>query len=131
MTPKRLRRLMDNISGSTTFVGEGTKFVGELSGDGHFVICGEVEGDCKLGGAITVAVNGTWTGKIHAKDVLIAGTVNGEIKASGNMELVATARVTGSISGSSIAIAEGAIIHGEMNVASGDASRFAEKRRSD
>ena len=131
MTPKRLRRMMDNISGSTTFVGKGTRFVGALSGDGHFVICGEVEGDCELGGAITLAVNGTWTGKIHAKDVLIAGTVNGEIKATGNLELAATARITGSISGSSIAVAEGAIIEGEMKVGAGNASRFAEKRRSD
>ncbi len=132
MASRTLRRMMDNVGGSTTFIGEGTRFVGQLKGDGHFVICGEVEGDCDLSGAITLAINGKWTGKISAHDVVIAGSLNGEVKATGRLELAHTAKVNGSISGSSIAVAEGAIIDGDMKVSSGtDPSSFSEKRNAD
>ncbi|MCZ6500027.1 MAG: polymer-forming cytoskeletal protein, partial [Gammaproteobacteria bacterium] len=113
---KNFRRFMDSASESTTLLGEGTRFIGKFSGRGHFVVCGEVEGDCELEGSRTIAVDGRWNGTIRAENVVIAGQVHGEVQASGQLEVAASARVTGSLAGTSIAIAEGAIIEGGVNV---------------
>lgn len=128
---KKFRRFMDSNTGSTTLLGEQTKFVGEFSGSGHFVICGEVEGNCDLEGSLTIAVDGSWKGTIHAQNVVVAGEVNGEVQASGQLEVAASAKVTGTLSGSSIAIAEGAVIEGGVNVSNKpekEAVSFIEKR---
>jgi cytoskeletal protein CcmA (bactofilin family) len=47
------------------------------------------------------------------------------------VEIAGTARVAGSLAGASIAVAEGAVIEGEIKVTSGNAPmRFEEKRGS-
>ena len=126
---KNFRRFMDSASDSTTLLGEGTRFVGQFSGRGHFVVCGEVEGDCELEGSLTIAVDGSWNGCIRAENVVVAGQVNGEVHASGQLEVAASARVSGSLTGASIAIAEGAIIEGGVNVSGRtDPIAFSEKR---
>ena len=123
------RRFMDSASDSTTLLGEGTRFVGQFGGAGNFVVCGEVEGDCELEGSLTIAVDGRWNGTIRAENVVIAGQVNGEVQASGQLEVAASARVIGSLTGASIAIAEGAIIEGGVNVSGpSEPSAFSEKR---
>jgi cytoskeletal protein CcmA (bactofilin family) len=59
----------------------------------------------------------------------VAGVVEGDVIASGRVEILGTARVTGSLSGNSIAVAEGAVIEGEIRVTSGAAATtFQEKR---
>ena len=51
------------------------------------------------------------------------------VVAGQRVEIAGTARVTGSLSGHSIAVAEGAIIEGEIRVMSGDTPvKFQEKR---
>ncbi len=125
----KFRRFMDSAADSTTLLGEGTRFVGQFSGRGHFVVCGEVEGDCEIEGSLTIAVDGRWNGSIRAENVVIAGQVHGEVQASGQLEVAASARITGSLTGASIAIAEGAIIEGGVNVSGrSDPIAFSEKR---
>jgi cytoskeletal protein CcmA (bactofilin family) len=101
-----------------------------MSGAGAYVICGHVDGDCDIAGPVTLARQGRWHGTLCADNVVIAGTVEGDVIARERVEVAETARVTGSISGHSIAVAEGAIIEGELKVASGGAAtRFKEKRK--
>ncbi len=127
----KFRRFMDSGSESTTLLGEGTRFIGKFSGRGHFLVCGEVEGDCEIEGSLTIAVDGHWNGTIRAENVVIAGQVHGEVQASGQLEVAASARVTGSLTGASIAIAEGAIIEGGVNVSGrSEPVAFSEKRSS-
>ena len=66
---------------------------------------------------------------MRATDVVVAGTVEGDVVAGKRVEIAGTARVAGSLSGHSIAVAEGAIIEGEIKVTSGaQPVTFAEKR---
>jgi cytoskeletal protein CcmA (bactofilin family) len=56
--------------------------------------------------------------------------VLGDVIAAQRVEITGTARVSGSLSGNSIAVAEGAVIEGEINVTSGAAPvKFEEKRK--
>jgi cytoskeletal protein CcmA (bactofilin family) len=123
------RRIQDTAKGPTTFIGNGSKITGKLSGKGAYVFCGEVEGDCDIDGPVTLAESGHWTGTLKATDVVIAGRVDGDVIAAQRVEIAGSARVAGSISGQSIAVAEGAIIEGEIKVQSGKTpSKFEEKR---
>ena len=123
------RRIQDSAGGPTTYIGSGSKICGKLTGKGAYVFCGEVEGDCEIEGPVTLAEGGRWKGTLKAKDVIIAGTVDGDVIAEQRVEIAGTARIAGSISGNAIAVAEGAIIEGEIKVQSGKPTvRFEEKR---
>ena len=123
------RRIRDSASGPRTYIGEGTNIRGQLSGQGAWVFCGEVEGDCDIDGLVTLTDSGSWTGTLKGTDVIIAGKVEGEIIASQRVEIAGTARIRGSLTGHSIAVAEGAVIEGELKVTSGEKpTRFEEKR---
>ena len=123
------RRIQDTAKGPTTYIGNGSKISGRLTGKGAYVFCGEVEGDCEIEGPVTLAQGGVWKGTLRATDVIIGGTVEGDVIADQRVEIGGTARVAGSISGQSIAVAEGAIIEGEIKVMSGKPPvPFEEKR---
>jgi cytoskeletal protein CcmA (bactofilin family) len=117
---KRKRRIGDSGSGgATTFIAAATTIVGTIAGQGAYVFCGSVEGDCDIDGPLTLAHGGRWKGTMRANDIVVAGTVEGDVVAKQRVEIAGTARITGSLAGHSIAVAEGAVIEGEIKVTSG------------
>jgi cytoskeletal protein CcmA (bactofilin family) len=126
------RRIHDGGgSGPATFVAPSTKIVGTITGQGAYVFCGTIEGNCDITGPLTLAEGGRWKGTMKASDIVVAGTVEGDVMAHHRVEILGTARVTGSLSGNSIAVAEGAIIEGEIRVTSGEQPvKFQEKRQA-
>jgi cytoskeletal protein CcmA (bactofilin family) len=125
------RRIQDSGSGPTTFISATTKIVGKISGKGPFVFCGTVEGDCDIDGPATLAPGAKWEGTIRATDIVVAGAVQGDVISKQRVEIAGTARITGSLSGNSIAVAEGAVIEGEIKVTSGATPvKFEEKRQN-
>jgi cytoskeletal protein CcmA (bactofilin family) len=128
---KLKRRMRDAANGPTTYIGASTKIVGTITGQGAYVFCGTVEGDCDIDGPLTLAEGGLWKGVMKATDIVVAGTVEGDVAAKQRVEIAGSARITGSLAGNSIAVAEGAIIEGEIKVTSGGAPiTFQEKRQS-
>jgi cytoskeletal protein CcmA (bactofilin family) len=128
---KLKRRIQDAANGPTTYIAASTKVVGTITGQGAFIFCGTVEGDCDINGPLTLAESGHWKGTLKANDIVVAGTVEGDVAAKQRVEILGSARVTGSLSGNSIAVAEGAIIEGEIRVTSGAApTTFQEKRQT-
>lgn len=126
---KLKRRIQDSANGPTTYVAASTTIVGTITGKGAYVFCGSVEGDCDIEGPLTLAAGGRWRGTVKATDIVVAGVVEGDVVAQQRVEILGTARITGSLAGNSIAVAEGAIIAGEIKVMSGTApTTFNEKR---
>jgi len=127
----KLRRRIQDSNGPTTYVAASTTIVGTITGKGAYVFCGSVEGDCDIEGPLTLAEGGRWKGILKATDVVVAGVVEGDVVAAQRVEILGSARVTGSLSGNSIAVAEGAIIAGEIKVTSGvQPTTFLEKRQA-
>ena len=125
------RRVQDSNNGPRTYVAPGTKIVVSISGKGSYVFCGAIEGDCDINGPVTLAEGGRWKGTLKGTDVVVAGVVEGDVVARQRVEISGTARVTGSLSGNSIAVAEGAVIEGEIKVTSGGQPvTFHEKRET-
>lgn len=124
------RRIQDSSAGPTTYIAPSTKIVGTITGQGPYVFCGTVEGNCDINGPLTLAEGSRWRGVLKATDIVVAGTVEGDVVARERVEISGTARVTGSLSGNSIAVAEGAVIEGEIKVTSGTPPvKFQEKRQ--
>jgi cytoskeletal protein CcmA (bactofilin family) len=123
------RRIGDSANGPVTYIAPTTRIVGTITGQGPYVFCGTVEGDCDIDGPVTLADGGRWTGTIRGADVVVSGLVDGDVVASQRIEISGTARVSGSLSAHSIAVAEGAVIEGEIRIRSGAAAtEFTEKR---
>jgi cytoskeletal protein CcmA (bactofilin family) len=126
-TPKR--RASDKASNSPTFIGVGTEFFGTLRCQGDLVVGGHAQAECTVAGAFTLSEGGSWDGKLHAANAVIAGTVTGDLVIAEKLEIRKTARIRGSVTARSIAVAQGALIDGEMAVTSGaPVVRFEEKR---
>jgi cytoskeletal protein CcmA (bactofilin family) len=126
------RRIRDSSSGPTTYIAPSTRIIGSISGQGAYVFCGTIEGDCDIDGPLTLADGSRWRGTIRATDIVVAGIVEGDVLARQRVEIAGTARVTGSLQGNSIAVAEGAVIEGEIKVTSGSTpTQFQEKRQPD
>lgn len=127
----KLKRRIQDTNGPTTYVAASTTIVGTITGKGAYVFCGAVEGDCDIDGPVTLAEGGRWKGMLKATDIVVAGVVEGDVAAKQRVEILGSARVTGSLSGHSIAVAEGAIIEGEIKVMSGATpTTFQEKRQA-
>jgi cytoskeletal protein CcmA (bactofilin family) len=126
------RRFFDLHTAVPTVIGAGSVIVGDIRGDGEFVVSGEVHGDGELGGGLNLAASGVWNGYIQAQQAVVAGKITGGLAVKGKLEIGYTAVIRGSVSARTIAIAKGAIVDGDIEVTSGvPVQEFEEKRKSD
>jgi cytoskeletal protein CcmA (bactofilin family) len=126
------RRFFDLHSAAPTVIGAGSVIIGDLRGDGEYVISGEVHGDGELGGGLNLAATGVWNGHIQALEAVVAGRITGGLAVKGKLEIGYTAVIRGSVSARTIAIAKGAIVDGDIVVTSGEPPlEFEEKRNND
>ena len=132
MDDKKQRRLRDKVSGAPTLINEGCKITGVITGSGNYQVSGEIDGDCDIDGTVSLARNGLWQGTIKAQHVIVSGHVEGDILASGKVEIANSARISGTVSGEAIAVAEGAVVEGQMKTTGQpEPVGFVEKRDAD
>jgi len=123
------RRLLDKISGAPTFIAAGCRVTGDVETQGPVVVCGAVQGDGKIGGALSMAAESAWEGEIHASHAVIAGRVSGRLIVAEKLEIGSSAVIRADVVARSIAIAKGAVIEGAVQVTSGQPIvEFEEKR---
>ncbi len=123
------RRFINRSAGTPTVLGASTSFVGDVRGSGTFVVYGEVRGDGDIQGSLNLAASARWHGHVHAQQAVIAGHITGSLIVEGRLEIGYTAVIHGRVSASSIAIATGAVVDGEIETTSGaPIQQFAEKR---
>jgi len=104
---------------SSTVVGPGARFVGDLSGDEDVTIAGRFEGKIRVAEDVKVVAGGEVEGEIEARSVFVGGAVKGQIVASERAELASTAVVEGSVQSPKIIIAEGAQLEGSVAMTAG------------
>ncbi len=130
MNDSRLRRIRDRSSGAATLISEGCKITGEVTGNGDFLVNGQIAGDCDIEGTVTLANNGFWQGSIRAANVIVAGQIEGDVTATGKVEITDTAKISGTVTGEAIAVAEGAVVEGVMKTTGrSEPLAFKEKRK--
>jgi cytoskeletal protein CcmA (bactofilin family) len=127
VAPKR--RFLDRKSSTPTLVAVGTCFEGDFSCPGDLSVAGEVVGNGRISGMLTLSDTSRWHGSVTCADALVAGKFAGELLVNGKLEIRASAHISGRIFAAQIAVAEGAVIEAEIATSSGaPIERFAEKR---
>lgn len=123
------RRFLDRHAAGPTLISAGSEFRGDLRCGGDLAMSGTVVGDGDVQGSLTLADSARWEGTVHAANAVLAGRIQGNVVVREKLEIRKTARIDGSVSAKIIAIAEGAVIEGDIQVL-GDAPvvRFQEKR---
>jgi cytoskeletal protein CcmA (bactofilin family) len=130
MTEIPRRRVTDRTTASPTFIGQGSIMAGDLQCQGDVVVAGQVTGDCIAQGSFTLTEGARWEGRLQASNAIIAGEVIGGLMIGEKIEIRKTARIRGSVSARSIAVAQGALIEGDLAVTSGaSVVRYEEKRK--
>jgi cytoskeletal protein CcmA (bactofilin family) len=129
MSEEPKRRLADRLGMSPTVISESTTIVGDIETRGPLMVSGQIRGNGKVGGTLSVSKSADWVGDITAKQAVLAGKVTGKVEIEDKLEISASAVITGEIVAKVLAIANGARIEGEVTVTSGRAiMKFDEKR---
>ena len=124
------RRMEDQEGPIITIVAAKTQFNGVMDAQESVRICGRFEGEVKCSEMVRIDKNGKLIGPLESKFVIIEGEMNGDIKSAEHVELRSDCRMTGNITTQKIAIAEGCIFKGEIQMPSKTDRpiRFEEKR---
>ena len=126
------RRLSDRGSGPPTIIGVGVTFRGDVIAPGSVLLSGNIRGDGDIGGSLQIARDAHWEGQVRAGSAVIAGHLTGSLECSGSLEVGAAAVIKGTVTAKTLAIANGAVIEGEIQVTSGaPIVKFEEKRKRD
>ncbi len=101
---------------SGTVIGKGVIIKGEIAGSEDIEVLGRIEGSISFKNNLTVGEGGTVKADISANEVIISGNVVGNVTASTRFELTATGRMEGDIRSPKVAIANGALFHGKIDM---------------
>jgi cytoskeletal protein CcmA (bactofilin family) len=100
----------------TSVLGDGTTYIGKLTGRGGVRIEGAFEGEINLDGLMVIGPTGRVTcDDLQAKNVIVAGVVRGDITAH-KVEIRASGRVWGNVTTLAFATEEGAFLRGQIQM---------------
>lgn len=101
-----------------TRISHGISIRGEIAGRQDLFIDGELQGTIHLDESrVTIGANGRLRADVEAVEIIVEGQVNGNLTAHGRVLIRRTGRVYGSVLSPRLAIEEGAIFNGEVNMA--------------
>src|SRR6202022_4683363 len=97
-------------------LGPTLRFRGELSAQEDLIVQGSVEGSITHTQNLTIGTDGSMTGNIRARVIVIDGKVDGDLYATESVNIRATAKVKGTVFAPRIAIQDGAFFQGQVEM---------------
>jgi len=130
--PKQ-RRLEDKVQSSCSIIAPQSSFQGNIKTQDDLLISGFLKGDVKCSGMVRVTQEGRIQGDIRSHFIIIEGELNGDIKEAEQVETRKTGQIKGNITTSSLAMAEGSIFQGNINMSTkgSQPTHFKERREKD
>lgn len=104
------------VTGADTVIGSGVMVQGDLHSEGDMVVDGELSGNVKTIGNITIGVNALIRGNLAGDNVTVLGSLNGNIIAENEARIGEAGKVIGDIRCSGLSIAAGAIYQGRIQM---------------
>ncbi|WP_222429923.1 bactofilin family protein [Paenibacillus cremeus] len=101
-----------NPKAMDTLIGEGTVFEGRIQSAAGVRIEGQLTGDIRCEGDVTVGEQGKVKSHIAGRDVVIAGVVHGNVTAKGKLRITSKGQLFGNVAAASFVIDEGAVFQG-------------------
>jgi cytoskeletal protein CcmA (bactofilin family) len=108
------QRTSETAESVESILGRGARVRGRVGGDGDLRIEGQVEGDVRISGQLSIEEGGAVTGDVEASAVVIGGALTGDVAARGAVTVRAGARVEGNLGGAEIVLEEGASYEGRI-----------------
>jgi cytoskeletal protein CcmA (bactofilin family) len=104
-------------SGAPAVIGSSITVKGDISGDEDVMILGRVQGTVNLAQHnVTIGPSGRVKADVHGKMVIVEGEVDGDLRAGEQIILRKTAKVEGSISAPRVALEDGAVFRGGIEM---------------
>src|SRR3990167_4537841 len=98
-----------------TVIASGIIIKGDLEAESDIWFDGNINGNISSDGNITIAQNGVVIGNLSAESVMVSGKVKGHINGGQKVLLLGECHVEGDIKTSSLGVAEGAALNGNIN----------------
>lgn len=117
----RLSTPRDTRSGSTgAVISQGIRIKGEVTGGEDLFIDGHLEGKLNLTNSkLTIGPNGEVKADIFAREVVVLGRVDGKIVGRERIQLGSTGNVAGDLQTERLAIEDGAVLRGKIEIETG------------
>jgi cytoskeletal protein CcmA (bactofilin family) len=110
-------------------LGPGVVFEGNFTGDGDMRVAGQIHGDVRLKGSLTLDPGAHIVGAINASSVTLGGQVEGNIQASGHVKLLESGQLIGDVKAKFVVAALGSRMRGHVEFGWDDPDlRTAEER---
>lgn len=129
MNAKPRRRLLDRMAASPSLLAAGARVVGDIETQGALIVSGEVSGNGRVAGELSIAAEAHWQGDLIAQSAVVAGRITGSITVGDKIEIAASARILGRVTARMIAMARGAKIDGDIMVTGSEPVLEFEERR--
>jgi cytoskeletal protein CcmA (bactofilin family) len=126
---ERVAAQPDEASGTSAFLGRGSRVTGKLVFEGTVRIEGQVEGEITAQDALTVGETAVVNAQINGTSIVVHGRVTGDITARKRLEIRAPGKVYGNISAPSLVIHEGVIFEGQCSMGGAEASKGEKDRK--
>jgi cytoskeletal protein CcmA (bactofilin family) len=101
-----------------TILARGTRISGDLQSEGVLQIEGRVEGTVRSSTRVFITSSGEIEGDIHATEIVVAGTIRGNLHGGERVELQAGGAVHGDVTAPKVAVLEGAMFNGLLQMES-------------
>lgn len=105
-----------DAGGPKSVIGKTLFIKGEIISDEEVLIEGKIEGKIKINHRVIIGENGIVNADIDAKEVIIKGIVTGNVTCSDKIEIVPNGKLIGNINSNKVALAEGAIFKGNIEM---------------
>jgi len=113
---ERSRAMPDEGSGSSAFLGKGSRINGKLVFEGPVRIEGHVEGEITAQDTLTIGESAVVTASITGNAIVIHGRVTGDVTAKKRLEIRAPGKLFGNIVTPSLVIHEGVVFEGQCSM---------------
>jgi cytoskeletal protein CcmA (bactofilin family) len=99
-------------------IGKSIRIEGSITGEADLYIDGQVEGSVSIQNAsVTVGPNGVAQADIKADEVTVIGKLKGKVTSKDRISIAKTGSLEGEVTTSRIAVEDGAIFRGSINIA--------------
>lgn len=112
----------EGVSGPGTTVGVNVALTGTLKDQNDIAIYGMVDGEVISELSVTIGQSAQVKGPVKGQLVTVAGIVRGSVEATEKLEVLETGKVFGSINARDLVVHSGAILIGDIKMASEETS---------
>jgi cytoskeletal protein CcmA (bactofilin family) len=124
--PPRAEAPRPEMKSDASHVSRGICIKGEVTGSSDLLLDGQVEGTVRLGGAcVTLGPNSRARANVSAREIIVEGALEGSLEARERVQIRRSGRVTGNVTSPRLAIEEGAVLRGHVEMAAPGSARNA------